>query len=134
MLKLTRTYTDFDGNERTEDCYFNLTKSELLQMETMADGGLEKKIQKIINSKDQAQIMNIFKDILLKSFGIKSDDGKRFKKSDEIRAEFEESPLFDMIFMELATDAEAAEKFIKGIIPKDMNPDAPKAIPAPAGK
>lgn len=134
MLKLTRTYTDFDGNERTEDCYFNLTKSELLQMETMADGGLEKKIQKIINSKDQAQIMNIFKDILLKSFGIKSDDGKRFRKSDEIRAEFEESPLFDMIFMELATDAEAAEKFIKGIIPKDMNPDAPKAIPAPAGK
>lgn len=134
MIKLTKTYTDYMDNERTEDFRFNLTKTELMQMQMSADGGLENKIQQIINSKDQNQIMEIFKEIVIKAYGVISDDGKRFQKNDEIRQAFIESPAYDMIFMELATDAEAATKFIKGVIPKDMDPDTNKAIPAPAGK
>lgn len=130
MLVLKETYTDWNGVERTEEVCFNLTKSELMQMEASEDGGLQKKIQSIIDSQDVNQIMTWFKEILLKSYGVISDDGKRFRKNDEIRAAFEESPIFDNLFMRLATDADAANKFINGIIPKDLVPNGPQAIPA----
>lgn len=130
MLVLKETYTDWNGVERTEEVCFNLTKSELMQMEASEDGGLQKKIQSIIDSQDVNQIMTWFKEILLKSYGVISDDGRRFCKNDEIRAAFEESPIFDNLFMRLATDADAANKFINGIIPKDLVPNGPQAIPA----
>lgn len=120
MLKETRTYTDYDGVERTEDFYFALSKAELAEMELSTDGGMQAMIEKIVNSKDNKKIVETFKSILLKSFGIKSDDGRRFIKSDEISKEFSETPVYSDMFIELATDEEKASRFINGIMPKDM--------------
>lgn len=120
MLKKTITYTDYDGNERTEDFYFNLTKAELMEMELSTEGGLEKKLNKIIASKDSTKIIETFKDIIVRSYGEKSDDGKRFVKNKEIADGFTQTEAYSELFMELASDADKAAEFINGIIPKDI--------------
>lgn len=120
MYKETIKYTDYDGNEREEDFYFNLTKAELMEMQMSTEGGLEKRIQKIVSSQNGKEIMTLFKDILLKSYGEKSDDGKRFIKNQNIRDDFEQSEAYSELFMKLVTDADAAQKFINGIMPKDI--------------
>lgn len=118
MLKQTIKYTDYDGNEREEDFYFNLTKAEIMEMQLSTAGGLEKKIQSIVAAQDTKKIIEIFKEIIIKSYGVKSPDGKRFIKNDEVRAEFLETEAFSELFMQLATDDKAAAKFINGITPK----------------
>ena len=120
MLKETRTYEDWDGVERTEDFYFNLSKAELAEMELSSDGGMENLLTKIINSKDNKKIVEIFKQIILKAYGEKSDDGRRFIKSEELSKAFSETPVYSDLFMELATDDKKAAAFINGIIPKDL--------------
>lgn len=120
MLKETRTYTDYDGVERTEDFYFGLSKAELAEMELSTDGGMQNLIEKIINSKDNKKIIEIFKDILLKSYGEKSADGRRFVKSPELSKAFSETPVYSDMFMELATDDKKASAFIDGILPAEM--------------
>lgn len=124
MLKKTFTYTDYNGVERTEDHYFNLNKAEVMEMEMSTKGGLAEMIQRIIAAQDAPAIIKIFKDLIRKSYGVKSPDGKRFIKNDEIWAEFEQSEAYSMLFMELATDADAASKFINGIVPADLNQQA----------
>lgn len=120
MLKETRTYVDYDGVERTEDFYFALSKAELAEMELSADGGMQAMIEKIVKSKDNKKIVETFKDILLKSYGEKSDDGRRFVKSAELSKGFSETPVYSDMFIELATDEDKASRFINGIMPKDM--------------
>lgn len=123
MLKKTITYTDYDGNERTEDFYFNLSKAELAEMELSAVGGMENLIKKIINSKDGEQIVKLFKDLILRSYGEKSLDGKRFIKNDEIREAFSQTEAYSDLFMELATNTDSAIEFVNGIIPGDVKVD-----------
>ena len=120
MYKETIKYTDYDNNEREEDFYFNLNKAELTEMQMSTEGGLEKRIQKIVSSQNGKEIMALFKEIILKAYGVKSDDGKRFIKNQEVRDEFEQSEAYSELFMKLVTDADAAQKFINGIIPKDI--------------
>lgn len=120
MIKKTRTYTDYNGNERTEDFYFNLSKAELMEMELSTEGGLEKKLNKIIASKDSKKIVETFKDIIVRSYGVISDDGRRFIKSKELAEEFTQTEVYSELFMELASDADEAAKFINGIVPKDL--------------
>lgn len=117
MLKKTITYTDYDGNERTEDFYFNLTKAEIMEMEVSQDGGLAKTLQKIVDEKDNKKIISIFKDLILKAYGEKSIDGKRFVKNDELKAAFSQTEAYSELFMELAMDDKAATAFVNGIIP-----------------
>lgn len=126
MIKKTITYTDYDGNERTEDKYFNLSKPELIEMQMSEAGGLEKKIEKISQEQDVAKIIELMKDIIQKSYGVKSDDGKRFIKNQEILDEFMQSEAYSELFMELATDANAASEFINGILPKGLVEEAKK--------
>lgn len=118
MLKKTMTYTDFDGVTRTEDFYFNLTKAEVLVMEMGTTGGLQKMLEKIIAAQDTKRIIETFKDIVLHAYGEKSADGKRFIKSEEITKAFEQTEAFSDLFMELATNADAAAKFVNGIVPQ----------------
>lgn len=118
MLKKTITYTDYEGVERTENFYFNLTKAELAEMELTTDGGMKERLQRIVDAKDGKAIMREFKGIIMKAYGVKSDDGKRFRKSEELSKEFEESPAYDILFMELVTDADAAANFVQGILPQ----------------
>lgn len=117
MIIKTLTYTDYDGVERTEDYYFNLTEAELVEMELSIDGGMQKKIEKIMNSKDMKQIIEVFKDLILRSYGEKSDDGKRFIKNKEITEAFTQTEAYSMLFMKLATDEKEASKFVNGILP-----------------
>ena len=117
MLKKTITYTDYNDVERTEDFYFNLTKAELMEMEMGAVGGLSGMIEKIVSAKDAPAIIKVFKELVLKAYGEKSADGKRFVKSKEISDAFAQTEAYSQLFMELATDADAASKFVNGIAP-----------------
>lgn len=117
MLKKTITYNDYNGNERTEDLYFNLSQAEVMEMEMSTTGGLAEMIQKIVAAQDAPAIIKIFKEIILKAYGEKSPDGKRFIKSDEISKAFSQTEAYSKLFMELATDADAAAKFVNGIVP-----------------
>lgn len=117
MLKKTITYTDYNEVERTEDFYFNLTKAELMEMEMGAVGGLSGMIEKIVSAKDAPSIIKVFKELVLKAYGEKSADGRRFIKSKEISDAFAQTEAYSQLFMELATDADAASKFVNGIAP-----------------
>ena len=112
-------YTDFNGVARKEKFYFNLTKAEILDMELGKTGGLTEYIQKILEAQDTPAIMSLFKSLLLKSYGVKSDDG-RFVKNDQIRAEFEQTQAFSDLYMLLALDDGEASKFVNAIVPADM--------------
>ena len=117
MLKKTITYTDYNSVERTEDFYCNLTKAELMEMEIGTTGGMADMIKRIIDAKDAPAIIKIFKELVLKAYGEKSADGKRFVKSEEISNGFAQTEAYSQLFMELATDADAAAAFVNGIIP-----------------
>ena len=120
MLKKTITYTDYNGVERTEDKYFNLSKAEIMEMEMSTAGGFAEMVQGIVKAQDAPAIMKIFKGIILKSYGEKSPDGKRFIKSKELSDEFSQTEAYSDLFMELCTNAEASAAFINGIIPADV--------------
>lgn len=118
MLKKTITYTDYNGVERTEDFYFNLSKAEIMEMEMGTSGGLSEMINKIVAAQDAPAIIKIFKDLILKAYGEKSPDGKRFEKKNGALAEsFAETDAYSQLFMELATDTDAAAAFVNGIVP-----------------
>lgn len=135
MLKKVITYKDFDGTERSEPFYFNLTKSELTEMELSTSGGYAKMLQNIVDAQDGTRILSIFKDILMKSYGEKSLDGKRFIKSKELSEAFSQTGAYDVLFMELVTDANKAAEFVKAIIPADINlSGAPVAVEPAASK
>lgn len=117
MLKKTITYTDYNGVDRTEDFYFNLSKAEIMEMEMGTSGGLSEMINKIVAAQDAPAIIKVFKDLILKAYGEKSPDGKRFIKSDEIATAFSQTDAYSQLFMELATDTDAAAAFVNGIVP-----------------
>lgn len=129
MLKLRRTYVDFNNLSRTEDFYFNLTQAEVTEMELSVDGGLVEMINRIVAAKDGKQIIALFKDIVLRAYGEKSPDGKRFIKTPEIRDAFAQTQAYSDLFMELATDAQKAAEFVNGIVPAQNPTDSepPKA-------
>lgn len=126
MLKKTIKYTDYNGVERTEDFYFNLNKAEIMEMQLTTVGGLDAYLKKIISAQDMPTLMRVFKDLVLKSYGVKSDDGRRFIKNDQLREEFEQTEAYSILYMELSTDAEAAAAFVNGIIPADVAKQLPK--------
>lgn len=132
MLKKTITYTDYNGVERTEDFYFNFTKAELMEMEMGTNGGFAEMIKKIVEAKDAPALVSTFKTLVLKAYGKKSDDGRRFIKNDEVRAEFAQTEAYSNLFMELATDDKAAAAFVNGIMPAELADEARKTTPASA--
>ena len=122
------TYTDYDGNERTEKFYFNLRKDEIVKMELGVEGGLTNKINKIIEARDTTKILPIFEDFILKSFGVKSDDGKRFVKKPELAEEFTQTNAYSQMFMEFVTNPDEFAKFINGLVDGANTPDSPVLI------
>lgn len=126
MLKKTITYTDFNDVERTEDFYFNLTKAEIMEMEMSVPGGLGGMIQKIVSAQDAPALIKLFKELILKAYGEKSADGKRFIKNDELSEAFAQTEAYSILFMELATDDKAASEFITKIIPIDVQKELAK--------
>lgn len=128
MLKKTITYTDYDGLERTEEFRFNLTKAELMDMELTTVGTFSKLMQKIIDEKDMVRLAKYFKELILKSYGVKSDDGKRFIKSPELSEAFSQTEAYSELYMELLGNSEYAVKFIQQVMPKDL--DQKEVVPA----
>lgn len=124
MISKNIKYVDYNGVEREETFLFNLSKAELMEMEMGTTGGLAETIKKIIETQDQPSIIKIFKDLILKAYGEKSADGRRFLKVDEkgnpLSVGFSQTEAYSNLFMELATDADAAANFVKGIIPADI--------------
>lgn len=124
MIKKTVTYEDFDGHTRTEDFFFNLTKAELTEMEMSFNGGLSQLLDKIVKENDTKQIIEYFKKIVIDSYGVKSLDGRQFMKNEKLKEEFASTAAYSEIFMELATDSDAASAFINGIIPASLGAQA----------
>lgn len=120
MLKKTIAYTDYNGEERKEDFYFNLSKAELVMMESSVVGGMRQRLEKIVQSRDEVSIMEMFKDLIHRSYGVKSDDGKRFIKSEELATQFEQTEAYSELVMEILSGADAAANFINSIIPRDI--------------
>lgn len=120
MISKTFTYTDYNGTERTETAYFNLSKAEIMEMEMSVDGGFTAMIDRIVQAKDAPSLVQVFKDLILRSYGVKSPDGRRFVKSEELRNEFAQTEMYSELFMELSTDDVKAAEFINGLIPKDL--------------
>lgn len=118
MLAKKITYTDYDGNERTETFYFNLSKAELIEMQLSVEGGMEKELQKMIDTRDVTKLAASFKRVILKAYGEKSADGKRFIKSPELSEAFSQTEAYSDLFTELMTDADKASEFMNAIIPK----------------
>ena len=129
MLKETIKYTDYNGVERTEDFWFHLSKAELMEWEMGTTGGLTERIKRIVDAQDAPAIIKIFKELVLKAYGQKSPDGKRFIKSEELATEFSQTEAYSQLFMDLATDADKAAAFVNGIMPSDV---AEKAAAAPS--
>lgn len=121
MITKTIKYVDYNGTEREEKFLFNLSKAELMEMEMGTTGGLAERIQKIVEAQEAPEIIKIFKELVLKAYGQKSDDGKRFIKSKELSEGFSQTEAYSQLFMELATDADKAAEFIKGVIPNDID-------------
>lgn len=131
MLKKTINYVDFNGEEVSEDFFFHLSKAEIVELEMSHKGGLEKAIQRIVDAEDGKAIIAEFKNIILSSYGQRSEDGRRFIKNQTLREEFESTEAYSTLFMELVTDAEKAAEFVRGIIPQDLAEEAAKVVPAP---
>ena len=121
MLKKTITYTDYDGETREEDFYFNLRKDEILELNFNANLKLSDQIEGIVKAKDVKEIYSLFKKIILLSYGEKSADGKHFRKSEEISKNFESTEAFSELIMELVTDENKAADFIKMVLPKNLD-------------
>jgi len=113
------TYTDWDGNTRTETFRFNLTQTELLEIETEVPGGLQNYLTEIGEKIDGKKIMEFVKMFIGKSYGEKDTDGKRFRKGPEITKAFEETQAYDELFSELVLDADKLVEFIKAVSPSE---------------
>lgn len=127
MLKKLIKYVDYDGHERSENFYFYMSKAELMEMELGTVGGMQNLIQLIIDKQDIPKIMEAFKTIILKAYGEKSPDGRRFIKSKELSEAFSQTEAYSNLYMELITDANAAATFINGIVPTDVAAAAAEA-------
>lgn len=136
MLKKVIKFTDYNGVEREEPHYFNLTKAEIMEMEMSTSGGFAEMIEKIVAAQDTPSIVRIFKDLILKAYGEKSPDGRQFMKIDEngrpLANNFVQSEAYSVLFMELATDAKAAADFVNGIVPADIAKQAEKPALIPS--
>lgn len=117
MLKKTITYTDYDGRERTEDFYFNLSKAELMDMEMGISGGMTQMINKIVAAQDNASLYRLFTDIIKKAYGEKSPDGRRFIKSVEISESFTQTEAYSALLDEFINNTDTVTSFINGLIP-----------------
>lgn len=126
MLKREIKYEDYDGNQTSDIFYFNLSKVELIELEVEQKQGFDRVLQHIIDTKDNKELIKIFKQIILMAYGVRSDDGKRFIKSEQLKEEFTQTEAYNALFMELASDDTAAYDFLTGLLPRDMSENISK--------
>ena len=130
MYKENITYTDLNGGQRTEDFYFDLSKPEIVKMQASAKGGYDVQLKSIAASLDGAKIMDFFENFVSKAYGVKSEDGRRFMKSDEISRSFMETPAYEVLFEKLVTDDKYAADFVNAVMRSNGNSASPAIAPA----
>ena len=121
MLKKDITYEDLEGNPVTETHYFHLSKADLIELQMGKQGGFEEWLKRVIDAKDGATLVRELKDIILLAYGVRSEDGKRFVKNQQLRDEFADSEAFSELFSEIALDSDKAAEFVNGIVPRGLN-------------
>lgn len=126
MLKKSITFTDLNGEEVTEDHYFHLSKADMVELELSEKDGLSKKLQEIVDTGDGNEIIQTFKDLLLRAYGMKAPDGRSFIKNNDLREQFEQSEAYSALFMDLVTNADKAAEFVNGIVPAGLEQDIQK--------
>ena len=126
MIKKTVTYTDYNGVERTESFYFHFSEAEILDMEMSTEGGFAERVRRIVDAKQQTELLKVIKQFVYDAYGVKSDDGKRFIKNDEVKTAFIESPAYSKIFMEMLGDDKIAAEFVNGVVPANMKDELAK--------
>ncbi len=127
MLKKTITFEDLDGNEITEDFYFHMKKSDLVELQVSEDGGLTNTLRAVIEADDEKTLVSIFKKLILSAYGVRAADGRGFIKNDELRDSFAATDAYSQLFMELATNAASAAEFMNGIMPNSLAKEVDKA-------
>lgn len=120
MFQYKSTYKDYNGKQRTEVAYFHFSKQELIHLQASENGGMADRLQRIVDEEDNMKIVNEIREIVLLAYGKKSDDGSRFYKNDQIRADLEASPIFDEIYMKMFQDPDFSGKFIAGVLPEGL--------------
>lgn len=120
MLKKTIEFNDWNDVPHKEDFYFNLTRTEILNMQLETNGGLDTLLERMIQTQDQAQLIVFFQDLIKRSYGVKSVDGRKFVKNDEVFEDFKSTPAYDVLYMELASDSKKAAAFINGLMPREI--------------
>lgn len=129
MLVKKINYTDYDGNERSEEFYFNLNESEVIKfLITPGDYTLDKLVERLTKERNGQKTMEIFEELIHRSYGVKSLDGRKFVKNDQVWEDFYQTEAYNQLFKELVTDAKKAAAFVNGIIPKKMSSDISKII------
>lgn len=131
MLKKTIPFENWNGESCEQTFFFNLTRTELAQLEYSHGGGLTEWIKKAVETRDGKVILATFEEIIKATYGEKSLDGSTFIKNDEIFAKFKGSPAYDVLYMELVTDGEKAAQFILDCMPKDLRAEAAKQMKDP---
>lgn len=126
MISITKTYKDFNGVERTETKLFNLSETEIMELELGTAGGVAEMLKSMVDAKDQPTIIKFFKEFILKAYGEKSADGTYFNKSEEMAHKFSCTQFYNLLFMELATDADKAANFVNGVVPQNMDIKKPE--------
>lgn len=128
MIKKTITFTDYDGNERKEEFRFNLNKAEIIRMELTTKGGLIEMVDRAVKAKDVDTLFRIFEDLVQKSYGVKTLDGRGFTKKKEDLDDFMATEAYSELITELVTNAEAAADFVNGIIPANLEKQITPAV------
>lgn len=119
MKAMTVTYVDFNDVERTETHYFNVSKTELVKMQAGTDGGLYALMQRAIDARNEQMFAEVYEKIIDMSYGVKTADGRGFKKNPELLAEFKATGAYDALFIEML-DADKFAAFVNGILPGDL--------------
>lgn len=121
MLKREIKFEDYNGEQSSVICYFNISKPEIIQLEVEFEEGFSNLLQRIVETRNSKELVKRFREVILLAYGIKSDDGKRFIKSDELRTEFSQTAAFEALYMELLSNEDAAADFITAVLPKDLS-------------
>lgn len=137
MYRKVITYTDFNGNPKTKPFYFNLTRPELMEMKRSPLEEMQAIIVRIRGMEDpelelstvekdeiQEKMGAILRDLVIQSYGIKSEDGERFSKRVGNRMygageDFVESMAYDSLYMEMISNPKNLIDFVKMIIPEE---------------
>lgn len=123
MLKRVINFKDFEGNPISREYRFHMSEAELMELEMSENGGWDSMVKQAANTQDGPKLIEIFKKMILLSYGeISTDDVSFIKVRDghKLAEDFMQTNAYSVLFMELATDAKKASEFVNGVIPSDL--------------